>query len=124
MKKLLLTKLFATLLGVGVVFSNSIDFAGDLSASSTAADQADPGDKVKIYPNPADAYILLKSDAETKFSRVEIHNIFGRLLLAFPAQPGAIVQRFDINELPKGVYMIRGINSKNRVIFTKTVSKR
>ena len=122
MKKLILTNVLIATIGGGVVLGSSLNSVKVME--SPAAEMAEPGDKVKVYPNPADSYILLKADSESEFVRVEIHNIFGRKVMSFTSEQGAIVQRFDINELPKGVYMVRGIDSNNRVVFTKTVSKR
>ncbi len=122
MKKVLLTNLLVATIGGGVILGSNLGKSNVLEIP--AAELAEPGDKIKVYPNPADSYILLKADHEAEFVRVEIHNIFGRMVLSFTSEQGAIVQRFDINDLPKGVYMVRGIDAQNRVVFTKTVSKR
>ncbi|HXH19248.1 MAG TPA: T9SS type A sorting domain-containing protein [Chitinophagales bacterium] len=82
-------------------------------------------EKIRIYPNPAKDYILIKNLPENEVSTVEVYNIFGRRMLSFSQAANNVdsVQKFDINTLAKGIYMIRVFDSAMNVIYTESLSK-
>lgn len=82
-------------------------------------------ERISIYPNPAKDYILIRNLPNNEISTVEVYNIFGRRMLSFsqPANSIDSVQRFDINTLAKGIYMIRVFDDAMNVIYTESLSK-
>ena len=82
-------------------------------------------EKIRIYPNPAKDYILIKNLPLNEISTVEVYNIFGRRMLSFSqsADNNEAVLRFDINTLAKGIYMIRVFDVSMNVIYTESLSK-
>ncbi|RMG94376.1 MAG: T9SS C-terminal target domain-containing protein, partial [Chloroflexi bacterium] len=56
--------------------------------------------------------------------RVEIFNILGSKVLSFQIDPMNELNRFDVSDLRKGVYMVRIYDGHNNVLMTKTISKR
>jgi len=82
-------------------------------------------EKIMLYPNPARDYILIKNLPQREISTIEVYNIFGRRMLSFSQAPdnNDAVQRFDINTLSKGIYMIRIFDSAMNVIHTESLSK-
>ncbi len=74
----------------------------------------------KIYPNPAIEYIQLKDD----FSRVkliEIYNVVGRKMQKITVNHSN--EKYDISRLPRGIYMIRMLDSKGHIVRTQRISK-
>lgn len=100
-------------------------FKGTVSDGVVGLDKSFQNDKIRIYPNPAKDYILIKNLPVNEVSTVEIFNIFGRRMLSFSQAPNNIetVQKFDINVLSKGIYMIRVFDATMNVIFTESLSK-
>ncbi len=100
-------------------------FKGTVSDGVVGLDKSFQNDKIRIYPNPAKDYILIKNLPVNEVSTVEIFNIFGRRMLSFSQAPNNIetVQKFDINTLSKGIYMIRVFDATMNVIFTESLSK-
>ncbi len=82
-------------------------------------------EKIRIYPNPAKEYILIKNLPEGEVSTVEVYNIFGRRMLSFSQSASSIdtVQKFDVSTLAKGIYMIRVFDADMNVIYTESLSK-
>jgi len=72
-----------------------------------------------VYPNPAIDYIGLTNDTDVTFIRV--FNMVGRPMREFKAVKG---QRYDIADLPQGLYLIQLINESNQVITTQRITKR
>ena len=93
--------------------------------TSSASSVPQENDKIRIYPNPAKDYILIKNLPEKEVSTVEVYNIFGRRMLSFSqaANNTDTVQKFEINTLTKGIYMIRVFDERMNVIYTESLSK-
>ena len=72
-----------------------------------------------VYPNPAIDYIGLTNDTDVTYIRV--FNMVGRPMREFKAVNG---QRYDIADLPQGLYLIQLINESNQVITTQRITKR
>ncbi len=78
------------------------------------------GTKVSLYPNPANDYFMLKN-AENVHT-VLVYNILGREVKRFRLNQGG--GRYQVNDLPKGMYVIRLINSNKDVLQTIRMNKR
>ena len=72
-----------------------------------------------VYPNPAFDYIGLTNDEDVQFIRV--FNMVGRPMREFKAIKG---ERYDIADLPQGIYLIQLVNQSNQVITTQRITKR
>jgi len=89
-------------------------------------DQAHENDNIRIYPNPARDYVLIKNLPGGQRVTVEVFNIFGRKMLSFSqsvTNNASAAQKFDLTSLVRGIYMIRIFDNAGNVIFTKSLSK-
>ncbi len=68
-----------------------------------------------VYPNPASAFINLKSDTA---GELRIYNIQGSLMDAYEVQKGD--QRINISTLPSGIYFLR-LHTDNKVVTVKLI---
>ena len=66
-----------------------------------------PSDKIRVYPNPAHDYIVIKSDDVSDIGLVEIYDIAGKVVLSYQAAQLAGEYRIGIEELSEGYYMVR-----------------
>lgn len=78
------------------------------------------GKKISLYPNPASDYFMLKNSENV--SIVIVYNIVGRQMKRYKVN--STNDRFTINDLPKGMYVIRLMNSNNDVLQTLRMNKR
>ncbi|GIV34677.1 MAG: hypothetical protein KatS3mg031_2212 [Chitinophagales bacterium] len=89
-------------------------------------DASTDNDRIRVYPNPVRDYFIIRNLPAGKVSTVEVFNIFGKKMLSF-SQPAlrsnAVVHRFDISSLSKGIYLVRVFDENMNVIFTKSLSK-
>lgn len=72
-----------------------------------------------VYPNPAFDYIGLTNDATVSYIRV--FNMVGRPMREFKAVKG---QRYDIADLPQGLYLVQLVNASNQIMTTQRITKR
>lgn len=78
-----------------------------------------PGKRIKIYPNPANDFLLIKGlDIGISSYSVSIFNLYGQLVQT--SQLSA--NRLAIKNLPNGTYILL-INSNQRSIFSQLFSK-
>lgn len=75
--------------------------------------------RVTVYPNPATHYFMLK-DAESVHA-VTVYNIMGRPVKVF--KESTEHTRFDIQDLPKGMYILRLTDVDNEVLQTLRLNK-
>lgn len=78
---------------------------------------------IKIYPNPARDYVLIRREATDKIKRVEVYNMLGLKVAAQDIDPDNLTTRVDLVDLQKGIYMIRIFDHDNNVVMTKSISK-
>ncbi len=64
-------------------------------------------DQIKIYPNPAEDYILIENPAPLE---TEIYSSQGILVASYQE----VVQELDISTLPSGIYFLRLYNLKTK----------
>jgi len=73
---------------------------------------------VKLYPNPADNYFVI----EGEISKAEIYSVTGQLVKSFEAVTSSDYQ-FDINDLTKGVYLVKAFDAQNRTKTMKLIKQ-
>ncbi len=100
MKKILLASIFA-------MFSTF--------ATAQTAQRAD----VSIYPNPASHYIEVNNF--TVVRQVNIINMTGRKMRVFDIYND---DRYDISDLPNGMYLVQIVGKNNRILTTQRLNKR
>lgn len=75
---------------------------------------------ISIYPNPATHYISIDNDDNVK--EISIYSLTGRKALSFKDVEAG--EQYDVTELPSGMYLVRIIDSSNKIITTQRISKR
>lgn len=79
--------------------------------------------EIKIYPNPARDYVLVRREATDMIKRVEVYNMLGLKVASQEIDPDNLTTRVDLVDLQKGIYMIRIFDRDNNVVMTKSISK-
>jgi subtilisin-like proprotein convertase family protein len=74
---------------------------------------------VKLYPNPAQDYIVLEAElSQAKTLFVQIQNLDGKVLRSQVVDSGPkLLQQFSLKDLPAGTYFFRAL-SERRVVFS------
>ena len=87
--------------------------------TTTVFAQAQNVRNVRVFPNPATEYF--KVDHHESIAKVKVLNIAGRLVRDFTYESN---QRYDIGDLPQGIYLIQLLDYNNKAVLTRRVSKR
>ncbi len=74
---------------------------------------------VKIYPNPAFNFIGLNNVSNV--GSIIIYNLVGRKMKKFTPQEG---ERYDIADLPRGMYLVQLLGTDGKVVTTQRMSKK
>ena len=74
---------------------------------------------VKIYPNPAFNSIGLNNISG--IGSIIIYNLVGRKMKKFITQKG---ERYDIADLPRGMYLVQLLGDDGKVVTTQRMSKK
>lgn len=74
---------------------------------------------IKIYPNPAYNFIGLNSISGV--NSITIYNLVGREMKKFYTQKGG---KYDITDLPRGMYLVQVLGSNGKVVTTQRMSKK
>lgn len=74
-----------------------------------------------IYPNPVEDNLSLKNIESLGISKIEIYDLTGRLIANRYAQD---TLSFDVSELSNGTYILKGINTLNKQMYTGKFSKK
>lgn len=72
-----------------------------------------------VYPNPAADYISLSNDGLVV--QLVLYNFSGRQVCAFNASKG---QKYNISELPTGMYLVQFLDGKKKIMHTQRLQKR
>jgi len=73
---------------------------------------------IRIYPNPTNDYFRIYQS--NIVDRIEIYNIVGKRIVAFPASQEG---QYDVTDLQDGMYLVRLLASDKSVIKTVRLSK-
>ena len=75
--------------------------------------------QISIFPNPATEYIKLNDDDAVK--NIFVSNMLGRKMRTFDVIKG---ERYEIADLPNGLYLIQIIGKNNKVLATQRLTKK
>ena len=114
MKRLLLLLTF-------ILIGNTFYAQGTKSNTDTGKSKDSQKFDIKIYPNPVTTSISLSSNADNLVKKILIFNLVGREMKRFDFVAG---EKYYMGDLPKGMYLVQLLGSKNQVLRTKRVTKR
>lgn len=100
-----------------VIYTAGYDIT--MSSPVTTADSAVRTTTFKIFPNPANDYFKVITQAN--IAKVELYNVVGRKVLSYDSN---IYHRYNIAHLADGIYLVRLVDNKNLVIRTMRIVKR
>lgn len=75
--------------------------------------------EIRVFPNPATLYFRISTTAE--IGQVVVINIIGKKVKVYE---GREEQRYDIEDLPMGIYLVQIIDDKGKILATRRLSKR
>jgi Secretion system C-terminal sorting domain len=90
------------------------------STTTPTKDVAKSNASVKIYPNPASDFFSIQDDYDV-VDRVVVYNMIGRVMKNYTVN--ANNNRYTMNDLPEGLYIIRLLNSKGSTVKTIRLNK-
>lgn len=74
---------------------------------------------VRVYPNPATDYFSV--DGVDQLKEVIVYNLVGQEVKRYKA---SVKAKYDVSELMRGLYLVRLVDGKEKVIKTVRLSKR
>jgi hypothetical protein len=86
--------------------------------SSLGTDKFEVNGEIYLYPNPTSDYFTLN----TSISKVEIYSITGQLVKSFNSNQSKGNQ-FYINDLNKGIYVVKAVNENSEVKVMKLLKQ-
>lgn len=98
--------------------SLSVDYSFDISAISNGVGEVKIENLV-LYPNPTIDNFQVKGDDNV--TSIGIYNVVGKLVKEFKHTKG---QTHDVQDLNKGMYLVRLLDNTGRVVKTMKLSKR
>ena len=88
----------------------------NLTVNSSLNDVVANAIEVSLYPNPANAYTILKVEGLKEQTPVYLFDIQGRKLKEYVLNAAQQTLRIDVSDLPKGVYTIMISNTTQKLI--------
>ena len=76
--------------------------------------------KIKVYPNPASDYIKL--NIVSNVNKIKILNMVGKTIKRFEVSLKG--EKYNISDMPKGLYLVQLLDNDDKVISTKRLNKR
>lgn len=116
MKQLLQTLLFSLTLIFAVSITATAHNGGDDDKVTT---HQTPNDNIQVYPNPAIDYIMITDNENV--SKVWIYNVLGKRVKAYNVESSGM--KFDIRDLPRGMYIVRLIDNNEELVMTRRINK-
>lgn len=117
MKQILQTVLFSLTLLVAVNITAMANNGGDDDKVTVHHQTFD--DDIRVYPNPAIDYIMI-TDNES-ITKVWVYNILGKRVKAYDVE--SLGMKYDIRDLPRGMYIVRLINNRDELVLTRRINK-
>jgi Secretion system C-terminal sorting domain len=114
MKKKLLFLLLPLFLTTASFAQNTIEQQDDKPVAKLISKK-----NISVYPNPAINFISLSDSEDVK--QLIVFNVVGRKMKSFMVSEG---EKYNISELPKGMYLIQILDFNNKIITTQRLSKR
>lgn len=100
-----------------VMFSGSAQSSSMFgSPSATERNSEEP----TIFPNPATEHIMVQ-DNYSEVRYIEVFNVVGRKITDFSVRHDG--EKYNISELPRGMYMVRLLDRNRNIIRTQRISK-
>ncbi len=87
-------------------------------SSLTSTTEADNG-AIRLYPNPASNYISLSRNNTVR--QMWVTNILGKRVKSFYSNGNG---RYDISDIPDGIYLVSLVDAKGSILKTIRISKR
>ena len=87
--------------------------------ASTSIKRGGEEDNVKIYPNPAQGYVILQDIAPN--AHIEMYDVLGKKVLTQKAGESRV--KIDISTLNKGIYFFQVMNTDKRVQIGKLIKE-
>lgn len=75
--------------------------------------------RLRIYPNPVSDYLTITRNTFVK--QLWVSNILGKQVRSFDT---SLNNKYDISDLPDGIYLISMVDSSRKVVKTVRISKR
>ena len=75
--------------------------------------------RISVFPNPTSDYFAI-SDSEN-ISQLLVFNLVGKEMRKFEVTEG---EKYDIGDLPNGMYLIQFIGKDRKIINTQRIRKR
>ena len=91
------------------------------SSTTSTKDVAKNNASIKIYPNPATDYFSIQDDYEA-VDRVIVYNMIGRAVKNYTVNNNN-GNKYTLNDLPEGLYIIRLLNSRGATVKTIRLNK-
>ncbi len=99
--------------------SNSVTVSFNSSATINNVGSFSNSTAPTVYPNPAVDFISIQDDGN-QVKYIEIFNVVGRKVLEFTKGNNG---KYDIGDLPRGMYMVRLLDKNKNIIKTQRISK-
>lgn len=106
------------------VVKSTYKATADVSSNVVAA--AKKNYNVGIYPNPVKDNMFVSGLPENQSFKVELYSLLGTKVVSYTLSSGAAqggTHQVDMQELPKGVYMVRIMDKNMNLIYNKSISK-
>lgn len=101
--------------------SETLTFSGAAQSSNASISSFPKETSVpKVFPNPVIEYIHLKDDYN-RVKLMEIYNVVGRKMQKISVNHAG--EKYDVSRLPRGMYMVRMLDSKGNIVRTQRISK-
>ena len=81
----------------------------------------DNPEPLKIYPNPADSYVIIEHPATMSYAEIKIIDINGRVITAVPVIANTLQTRIELAGMISGIYKIVYSDGNNSYTTTLMV---
>jgi hypothetical protein len=101
-------------------------FKANAGLTSNITASAKKNIEVSFYPNPVKDNMFVAGLPENQSFKVELYSLLGTKVTTYNLPAGTSqsgIHQIDMQELPKGVYMVRIVDKSMNLIFNKSVSK-
>ncbi len=90
-----------------------------IDAAPIAQHQSFKKAKLSIFPNPTTNYFQLTETEEV--AQILLFNVVGKRMKSFPYMED---EKYHVDELPNGMYLLQFVGHNGKIISTRRLSKR
>ena len=101
-----------------MINNQTIDQSEDFYSPVLSAVANELNNEFAVYPNPANDFLILKSNNNLQIKEISIADLNGRIVL----KQTASLDKININQLEKGVYLLT-VNSDKGIVTKKIVKE-